>query len=348
MDTKGGKLTVLVANNNGELLDTSHSRNIHMMSEKSSLELDKSEKLAELVRLDASLARLREKEVELEVDCITAQTALEHTELKHVEGVDVNTAAAIVLTMERRRELSQACEGPQAEGEIQIGQYRMGLSALHAWLEVDVSGANQGRAGAVKTGFTLAVLVVIGVALAVHWAFLILLLPIGATSAMMWSGNDVSWRRVGVQRRFEQSGLSLPEGWTTKAVQGHIELLESKIATLSQPHPEERRSDSTQQLGTNPEETLEEVEQALIDLLGSVGLTDNLDADIEREFRLFSRPFIAKRALADVKSELARVKRRSDQIRDELYRYLQRLGVGVVEGPADTASLTKALARLKG
>jgi len=344
---KAGKLTVLVDNNNGELRARTHSANIRLMNDKLSLEPDPKERLSDLIRLEASAVQLREKVVELEVDHITAQTALEHTQLTRIAGMDVKVAAAIVLTVERYRELPRTPGSREPTVGIRIEHYRLGLSALREWVAAGEPTKTQGGSGLVKGVFALIALLVVGAGLVVHWALLILLLPIGASSVMMWSGNDAGWRRVAAWRRFEQSGLAPPAGWEMKDVQAHIRTLEEKTDAISEEHSLASESGSTQQLGGQADEALHDVEQSLLDLLGSVGLTnDSLDAETERELRMFSRPFIVKRELAAARSKLARVRREADLIRNELYRYLRRRGVGPAEGQADIASLTDAVNRL--
>ena len=310
-------------------------------------ETDQKERLAELGRLEAKLERLREKEVEIEVDCITAETALEHTVLERAAGIDIKTAAAIVLSLDRQRELAQTRVRHQPEGEKKTHSIRAGLDALRAWLEAGERRTDQGGSPVIKGVFMVIALVIVGAAIAVHWAFLILLVPLGATSAMMWSGNDASWQRVGARRRFEQTGLSLPDGWTAQAVQEQIQALEQLIDSVSGAQPDSSEPDSTQGLAEAAGDPLEDVEQELAAVLSSAGLSESgLAADTERELRAMSRKFIANRELAEVKSALSRVGSEAELIRSGLYRYLNQQGVGAGEGQADSATLAAGLTRL--
>ena len=302
---------------------------------------DQKERLAELSVLEGKIESLREKEVELEVDCITAQTALAHDKPQRMAGVEVRTAAAIVLSLDRKRALSQSRAYRRDEGEKKSLHLRAGVDALKAWLEAGESGKDQGSSRVVKGGFMVVTLAAVAAAIAIHWAFLILLVPIGATSAMMWSGNDASWQRVGAKRRLEQTGLSPPDNWTAAGVAEHIHMLEQLIASAS--------GAGSGLDGDTPHEagSLEDVEQELAALLNSVGLTESaLDETAESELRLISRSFIARRELDEVKGAHSRIGAEAEAIRTGIYRYLNRQGVGPGEGRADIATLRAGLARL--
>ena len=303
---------------------------------------DQKERLAELSVLEGKIKSLREREVELEVDCITAQTALEHDKPQRMAGVEVRTAAAIVLSLDRKRELNQGRAHRRDQGEKETLHFRAGVDALKSWLDAGESRHDQGSSAVVKAGFMVVTLVAVAAAIAVHWAFLILLVPIGATSTMMWSGNDASWRRMGAKQRFEQTGLSSPDNWTTEAVSEHIHRLRQLI---------EKDSAGPDSGEGSPRGggSLEDVERELMALLDSVGLTErSLDETAERELRLVSRSFIARRELDEVKSALSRIGAEAEAIRTAIYRYLNREGVGPEEGCADTATLRQSLARLGG
>ena len=302
---------------------------------------DQKERLAELSVLEGKIESLREKEVELEVDCITAQTALAHDKPQRMAGVEVRTATAIVLSLDRKRALSQSRAYRRDEGEKKSLHLRAGVDALKAWLEAGESGKDQGSSRVVKGGFMVVTLAAVAAAIAIHWAFLILLVPIGATSAMMWSGNDASWQRVGAKRRLEQTGLSPPDNWTAAGVAEHIHMLEQLIASAS--------GAGSGLDGDTPHEagSLEDVEQELAALLDSVGLTESaLDETAESELRLISRSFIARRELDEVKGAHSRIGAEAEAIRTGIYRYLNRQGVGPGEGRADIATLRAGLARL--
>ena len=303
---------------------------------------DQKEKLAELELLERKLEGLREKQVELEVDCITADTALEHAKLERMSGVDVKTAAAIVLSLDRQRALARDRTRRHHEGDKKTQHLSAGLDALRSWRQAGESSPEQSSSAVIKTVFIVMSLATVAAAVAVHWAVLILLVPIGATSAMMWSGNDASWQRVGAERRFEHTGLSPPDEWTPAVVDEHIQGLERLINKASDSvvaAPEV----STEGGGAS----LEEAEQELTALLESVGLTSQvLDEQTERELRLVSRSFIAIRELDEVKSALSRVGTETEHIRSGIYCYLHRHGVGPGEGRADTAALAAGLARL--
>ena len=308
------------------------------MSTETNREPDQKEKLAELGILESKIEGLREKEVELEVDCITADTALEHTRLERVVGIDVETAAAIVLSLDRKRALVEERTRRHHHAEQKTQHFRAGLDALSSWRQADEISQEQGTSKVIKTVFMVATLVTVCAALAVHWAFLILLVPIGATSTMMWSGHDASWQRVGAKRRFEQTGLSPPADWTPQAVAELMKGLEELIEQTPQRVPSSAEGGG---------DSLEVVEQELTALLESAGLTlRTLDEQTERELRLVSRSFIARRELDEVKSALSRVGTEAEQVRTGIYRYLNRHGVGPGDGCADTPSLAAGLARL--
>ena len=99
-------------------------------------------------------------------------------------------------------------------------------------------------------------------AVGIHWAFLVLLVPIGATSTMLWSGHDASWQRVGAKRRFEQTGLSPIDDWTPDPVQERIDTLRQLIEAAFD-------SNANHESGTGEEDGDSEVDVAE----GAVGTT---------------------------------------------------------------------------
>ena len=68
------------------------------------------------------------------------------------------------------------------------------------------------------------------------------------------------------------------------AVRTRMQALEEELGDLTEQKPLSGGSSSNQRLNANDNETLADVEKSLLDLLGSVGLTENtLDVDMTRE-----------------------------------------------------------------
>ena len=312
------------------------------MSKADTSKADQQERLAELRQLEGKLVRLREKEVDLEVDCITANSTLERTKLGRVSGIDGQTAAVIILTFDRRAELAKSRAPPSSDRERNTQSIRAAIDALRTWLAAGECAQTQRVSPLINGVFVVVTLAAISAAIAIHWAFLILLVPVGATSAMMWSGSDASWQRVGAQRRFEQCGFSTLDDWNVVSVTERIEALETLLTAST-----DTNLSSDGPLLEQGNDTLEDIEQQLSALFDSAGLSGHdLDVETERELRVISRVFIAQRELAAVKSALSKNGSEAEAIRSGLYRYLSHQGMPPDEGRADTATLTAALARL--
>ena len=324
------------------LLSHVQSRTIDAMkTDGNESKADHWQRLHHLTDLERRLEHLRERECELEVDCITADAAVKHGRLEHFKSMDVNAAAAIVLSLDRKRVLEAQLESSEPGTEDRTANLRVAGDALQAWLAA--GDAAPGLPPAVRAGLALASLAAVCAALVVHLAFLVLLIPIGATMAMMWSGNDTSWSRLGAKRRFEQTGLPAPAEWTTSAVSERLTGLQTSIDSVSTDLAAGQEQD-VGQLNVD----LEQVSQELATLLAAAGLGEKaLDAGSERDLRLISGSYIARHELEQVKVSLASIGAESEAIRSDLYRYLARHGVGPFEGQADVQTLVAGLKQLE-
>ncbi len=187
--------------------------------------VDHRERLEQLASLENRLRGLRERECELEVECIMAEAALNRTGSEGPSERDVETAARVVLALEGKRALELELDAREGRVAEKTENARAAREALLAWISAPEEDSDHRLPPMVRNvllGFCLAVLFA---AFAIHLAFLILLAPMGAISALMWSGDDSGWRRVGAKRNFEAMGLAPPAVWEEGPVKDRIQAI---------------------------------------------------------------------------------------------------------------------------
>lgn len=311
-------------------------------------------KLAELRGHEERLEVLRAKRTDLEVERIVARTALRAARNGSGAEVTGGDAAAIVDALDRIRRLeSQSSARFETDGAGSyndlIERLRAGDEALGAWLDAERVEAGASSGGRVARQVLLvACLAIVALALAVHLAFLVLLVPVGgAMSFLLWTGQDRAWRRVGARRRFERLRLEAPAAWTDDAVRERrralVRIVEQVRERASAPG-----SDGAVEAPEGPGADLDAARSELHDALAAAGLdADRLDGPAEAALRAIARVHRAERALEEVVEEMAGEREHADAIREPLYRAPARDAAAPPVGDAGAGSPAAGMENLR-
>jgi len=311
-------------------------------------------KLAELRGHEERLEALRDRRTDLEVERIVAGAALRSSRTDsdlEVAGAD---AAAIVDALDRLRRLDSqnsahlafAEAGVRSHDEL-LERLRAGDDALGAWLEAgrEDTGASSARRIARQALFAVC-LAVLALALMIHLAFLVLLVPVGgAMSFLLWTGQDGAWRRVGARRRFERLRLEPPATWTEDAVrERRFALVRIAERIREQASTADSKNPVAEQERVRGE--LDAARADLQDALAAAGLDEErLDEPAETALRAIARVYQAEQALQGVVEEMAGEGDGAGTIRESLYRSLAREGEAARDGDASADALGAGIER---
>ena len=326
----------------------------HRRNEDSARVPSEASKLAELRGHEERLEVLRAKRTDLEVERIVARTALRAARNGSEPEVTGGDAAAIVDALDRIRRLESlssarfATAGAGSHDEL-IERLRAGDEALGAWLDAerDEAGASSGGRIA-RQALLVACLAVVALALAVHIAFLVLLVPVGgAMSFLLWTGQDRAWRRIGARRRFERLRLEAPAAWTDDAVRERRCAL-VRIAEQVRERGSAPGSEGTVEEPERPGADLDAARSELQDALAAAVLdADRLDGPAEAALRAIARVHRAEQALKEVVEEMAGEREHADAIREPLYRGLARDAAAASDGDASAGSFAAGMESLR-
>lgn len=314
------------------------------------------ERLARLREREKDIRALREREGDLEVERIAAEAALGAASPAPPLGLDDEARLAIARSMERKHGIEEAVAalekglargGPATPEELE--DLRNAREALRAWLDAPRAQA----AAPAGRGAALALVAIsaacIWAAIALHPAFLLLLVVIaGPMSFLMYRGQDAQWRRLGARRRFEATGLEPPARWEESDVRARLESLEQAMEAA--PSENETGDASREQLQSERTALADELaaaEHELATTLADAGVDPrDLDEDVERWLLLAGHAERARQALEDAKLRLKSAREEADALRDGLFRYLSRRGAAPGDARADTEAIAAGLDRL--
>ena len=310
-------------------------------------------KLAELRGHEERLEALRVRRTDLEVERIVAGTALRAARTGSGPETTGADAAAIVDALDRLRRLESQSSaylaaGARSRDEL-LERLRAGDEALGAWLDADRDDAGASTSGRIaKRALLVACLAIVALALAVHLAFLVLLVPVGgAMSFLLWTGQDRAWRRVGARRRFERLRLEAPAAWTEDAVHERRRAL-ARIAEQVRERASAPGSEGAVEEPERPGAGLDAARSELQDALAAAGLdADRIDGPAEAALRAIARVHRAEQALKEVVEEMAGEREHADAIREPLYRDLARDAAAAPDGDASAGSLAAGMENLR-
>ena len=324
----------------------------HRRNEDSARVPSEASKLADLRGHEERLEALRAKRTDLEVERIVARTALRAARIGSEPEVTGGDAAAIVDALDRIRRLesqSSARLATSGSHDELITRLRAGDEALGAWLDAERDEAGVSSAGRIaRRALLVACLAIVALALAVHLAFFVLLVPVGgAMSFLLWTGQDRAWRRVGARRRFERLRLEAPAAWTDDAVRERRRAL-ARIAEQVRERVSAPGGEGAAEEPEMPGADLDAVRAELRDALAAAGLdADRLDGPAEAALRAIARVHRAERALKEVVEEMAGERAHADAIREPLYRDPARDAAAAPDGDASAGSLAAGMGNLR-
>ena len=328
----------------------------HRRPEDSARGPSEASRLAELRGHEERLEALRERRTDLEVERIVARTALRSVRTGSGPQASGTDAAAVVDALDRIRRLESqssahlaaAGAGVRLRDEL-IERLRAGDEALGAWLDADRDDTRASSgARTARQALLVACLAIVVLALAVHLAFLVLLVPVGgAMSFLLWTGQDRAWRRVGARRRFERLRLEAPAAWTEDAVRERRAAL-ARIAERIREPASALGDESTVE---EPERLRADLDTARSDLQAALAAADldgdRLDGSDEAALRAIARVHRAELGLQEIVEEMTGEREQADAIREPLYRDLARDGKAAPDGDASAGTLAAGMENLR-
>lgn len=308
-------------------------------------------RLQTLESCEEAIRTVRARESELEVEHMAAEAALRGATARHDPGIDRNLAARIGLALERRDALEIEARTARDRGTVRgadrLDALRAARAALEAWLDASEAGKPGGTALAAKITLLIATVITVWAAIAIHPAFLVLILiVIGPVSFALGRGQDREWRRAGARRRFESSGVAGVREWDEATVRARLEELDQLLAAAAADRPRASAPHGPPPEG-DPAARIADLEAALAPDLGAAGLTvDDTRGETGSWLRLVARADQARRSLDGVKGERSRLKSEAVELRAQLQGYLHTHGVRPTELPETAAEIAERLDRL--
>ena len=315
---------------------------------------DRESKLAELRGHEQRIHALRARRVDLEVERIVAGAELRTARTGAGSETSGGEASAVVdaldqlriLESRRAAHLAFAGAGAVSREEL-LERMRAGDDALGAWLDAGSERAETRGMRVAKLGLLLACLAFLALAFAVHYAFLVLLVPVGgAMSFLLWTGQDHAWRRVGARRRFESLPLERPVAWTGDAVRTRRQALSLAAEGLRQ-----RGTDGGSEDDGSVEFRPDDLEIARSDLreaLAVAGIAgEPIDESTEARLRALARGWRADQALQGIAEDMTGVRAGADAIRESVYGELVRAGAAPPDGDASVDALEAGADRVR-
>ena len=207
-------------------------------------------------------------------------------------------------------------------------------------------------ARAAKVALLIAIIATVWAAVAIHPAFLLLLVVIvGPVSFATGRGHDAEWRRVGARRRFAASGLVDIAAWDEETVRARMVELESLLAATDRDSPDKDADvlpGDPVDAQTVAAQIAEEDEQIASDLAAAGLSIDDTQGETGHWLRLVALADRSRESLERVKSERKRLRAEVADLRDQLLRYLQSQGESPMKQRDTAAAIAEGLDRLSG
>ena len=297
---------------------------------------------------------LRARRIDLEVERIVAESELRAVRADSARDIPGASAGTVIDALDRLRRLESTRAahvafidtGARSHEEL-LQRLQAGDDALGAWLGSDREGAGAGGQRTAKRVLLLFCFAILALALAVHLAFLVLLVPVGgAMSFLLWTGQDRAWRRMGARRRFESLRLEVPAAWTEDAVRERrdaLSLVAERVREReSAPGDEDDKAEKTR-LSAD----LDTARSDLHEALAAAGLAhDRFDQSTEARMRALARAWRAEQALQGIVEDLAGERAGAGEIRESIYRKLAREGEASPDGDASVDALEAGVERI--
>jgi hypothetical protein len=307
-------------------------------------ELDPDETLRTVRARERDVARLREREAGLEVECLMADAGARTVPPGVPPGLGPERTAAIGAALDRHRRLAEAlAEQETARGTGTPSQREIAAGALEAWLEAPAVPEPARMKTIARAVLLVLVAAAIWGAIEIHPAILLVLAPVVVPlTLLLRSGENASWRRLGAKRRFEQTGIEPPRRWEEEAVRARLaDLAEPRRRTGEAPAGEEGVA-----LAEVTPEAVAEAQASVRARLAEAGI-EALSEDAERWMAKLAAAARARAALEEVARERKEADDEAGAAREALFRYLALKGAAPPGGKADLAALEAALAEVR-
>jgi hypothetical protein len=312
--------------------------------------------LEELRVLNEEVTVFTQRKCGQEVESIAADAALNAISTKQTLDLDPTQEADLADALHVKREIETKLRAlNQRVGEQagiptkELKQLKAGQDALKTWLNVPQTEWPQYVFKVVYMGVMVATLFVIWVAVVIHPILFLLLLGMGAVLAFLRSSEQNStWIRLGAKRRFEDTGLELPESWEEGKVRDRLAGLEAKIEVFTHrdgtlPEPTDDEPGRVERLVEDLEQTTEHIDN----ILAKVGLNiDSLDAESEQRLELLATARRERQNLNHLNAKLKEVTAARDTAQEALFMFLARQGEAPPGGAADLDALNAGLDRV--
>lgn len=314
-------------------------------------------RLSSLESLEDRIRSLREQEDHLEVEHMAARAALKSAAGRGQLAMDPALAVRIGDTLEHRRELEETlCGGDEFDptrrtgNTCQVDRLRAGRVALEAWLDGSQPRKPGSVVAAAKVTLLIATIAAIWAAIAIHPAFLLLLVVVvGPVSFALGRGQDTEWHRVAARRRFSTSGLADIATWDDESVRARLAELASMLENSAAESAQEDREVSdpvpvdaealTRQIAENNRQIASDLAAASLTVEDSKGDRGNW-------LRSMARAGRAQQSLERVNNEHQRLRAEAAELRQQLLRYLHSQGVKPTEIQDTVAAISERLERL--
>ena len=322
--------------------------------------LTEQQKLLERLRSCQDEARrLREREVELEVERMQAEIFLRSSSKQARFNLDPRAANKIAEAFHRKQTLARALgigkpapTGAKAVGFDDPERLRIGRAALISWLEAPRAVRSQRVPRVVYAVILVVAVAVVWASVTIHPAFLLILVGLAPAIALLrMPGQDLIWVRLGAQRKFKATALKPPASWRETAVQDRVGELDRKIDEQS------RQTSGAADAAEIDEDELElerrEIEFAqanahLEALLGEAGLdAEIIDEEFGQWLELVGKTRSLRKALEQLKTKRTQVDAEIDRGRETIFRFLSRQGEAPSNGNADLDVLAEGIKRLR-
>lgn len=299
---------------------------------------------------------MRDREVELEVECIEAEVLLKSASSEHRPDLDTRVATQIAEALHRKQALAKqlgigkpAATPNKIIASDELERLHVARDALVAWLKAPNKLRSQHIPRVVYGVFLVVVVAIIWASVVIHPAILLVLVALAPPIAYLrMPRQDLLWMRLGAERKFKATGLKPPTSWQEAAVQARLVELDSEI----EDRPQQTKA-STEVAEIEEDELMRrEVEYAqamlqLDELLMAAGLdADGLDEEFGQWLELLGNARSKWNALDQLKSKRTKIEAEIDRGREAIFKFLSRQGEAPSKGYADLELLAKGIQRL--
>ena len=255
----------------------------------------------------------------------------------------------------RRRELRESSQTLRdrldrlGEGRgSELARLTAGRAALETWLSAGEPRPPDRAGRIVRWSLMVITIAAVVAAVAIHVAFLILLVPTaGAMSFLMWSGQDTAWERVGARRQYGETRLGGIESWLEPSVRTRMGELVARMQSMRTEVTPDAPEDEILAEQARVEAAIADESARLEDAYGAAGIEPSaIDAGLDGWLEAIARAHVARSELDRITAKLKAARGEAGKVRDGVYRFLSSHGEPGANGRADPQSLDEGLDRI--